>query len=175
MAETRAPSAYALTAAMSALTEARQRLREIDPGMEDDWQLYQDCLDGESGDAMHIVERIIEASIEADTMADAAKLRKLDIAERQARFEKRRDTLRGVAQSVLEALNLRRLERPTYTASLRTMPAPLIVDEQMLPEQWFRVKREPLRAEIRKELASGGEIDGALLGNASTGISIRTK
>jgi hypothetical protein len=170
-----APSSYALTAAMSALAQARDRLREIDPGLEDDWQLYQDCLDGESGDAMQIIERLIEASIDADSMADAAKLRKLDIAERQGRFEKRRDTLRSVVQSALEALNMRKLERPTYTASLRAVPAPLIVDEAALPDQWWRIKREPMRAEIKKELASGGDVEGCLLGNASTGISIRTR
>jgi Siphovirus Gp157 len=169
------PSSWALTQAMGTLSAARERLREIDPGLEDDWQLYQDCLDGESGDAMQIIERVIEASIEADSMADATKLRKMDIAERQARFEKRRDTLRTVALSALEALNMRKMERPAWTASLRANQPPLIVDETALPEQWFRTKREPLRAEIRKELANGTEIEGAVLGNASTGISIRTR
>ena len=170
-----APSSWALTRAMGELMAARERLREIDPGLEDDWQLYQDTLDGESGDALQIVERLIEASIEADTMADAAKLRKLDIAERQARFEKRRDTLRGIAQQALEALNLPRLERAAWTASLRKLPAPLIVDEEALPDEWWKTKREPMKAEIRKELASGGEVAGAQLGNSATGISIRTR
>lgn len=175
MSGTRAPSAYALQAAMTALLEARERLLAVDATIDDDARLLADMLEGEAGEAMTIIERVIEASIDADSMADAAKLRKLDITERQARFEKRRDTLRSVALSALEALNLKRIERPAWTASLRAMPAPLLVDEAALPEQWFRTKREPLKAEIRKELASGGEIEGAQLGNAATGISIRTR
>ena len=171
----RAPSSYALTRAMGELMAQRERLLAIDANIDDDAKLLADMLESETGDALQIIERVIEASIDADTMADAAKLRKLDIAERQARFEKRRDTLRGIAQQALEALNLQRLERPTWTASLRKLPAPLIVDEEALPEQWFRIKREPMRAEIRKELAGGNEIDGALLGNSSTSITIRTK
>jgi hypothetical protein len=174
-ADARAPSGWALTQAMSALTEARERLLAIDASIDEDTRLLADMLEGESGDAMQIIERVIEASIDADSMADAAKLRKLDIAERQARFEKRRDTLRGIAQSALEVLNLKRMERPAWTANLRQLPAPLLVDEAALPEEWFRTKREPMRAEIRKELASGGDIDGCQFGNAATGISIRTK
>lgn len=170
-----APSAWALQNAMTALMQARERLLAIDPGAEDDWQLYQDCLDGETGDAMQILERIIEASIEADTMADATKMRRMDLAERLARFEKRRDTLRAIALSALEALNLKRIERPAWTASLRQMPAPLLVDEAALPAEWFRVKKEPMKAGIRKELENGGTVDGCQLGNPSTGISVRTR
>jgi Gp157 protein len=171
----RGPSGYALEKAMGELMAARERLLAIDPTIDDDARLLADMLEGEAGDALQIVERLIEASIEADTMADAAKLRKTDIAERQVRFELRRDKLRAIALSALEALNLKRLERPAWTASIRQVPAPLIVDEAALGDEWWRVKREPMRAEIRKALASGDDVDGAQFGNASTGISVRTR
>lgn len=171
----RAPSGFALTRAMGELMAQRERLLAIDANIDDDAKLLADMLESETGDALQIIERVIEASIDADTMADAAKLRKLDIAERQARFEKRRDTLRGIALQALEVLNLQRLERPTWTASLRKLPAPLIVDEEALPDEWWKISRSPMKAEIRKELASGGEVAGAQLGNSATGISIRTR
>lgn len=171
----RAPGPYALTRAMSELAQARERLLAIDPTMDGDAQLLADMLDSETGDAMQIVERLIEASIEADTLADGAKARKADAAERQARFERRRDALRSVILRVLEALNLPRLERPGWTVSIRQIPAPLLVDEAALPDEWFRLERKPELALIRKELASGGDVEGCQFGNASTGLSVRTR
>ncbi len=169
------PSGYALERAMVELMQARERLLAIDPTMDSDDRLMADMLEGEAGDALAIVERLIEASIDADGLADMAKARKLEIAERQARFERRRDVLRLIAQSALDALGLKKLERPTWTASIGVRPAPLIVDEMQLTDEWFRTKREPLRAEIRKALAAGAEIAGAQLGNAATGITVRTR
>ena len=169
------PSSWALQNAMTVLLEARDRLLTIDASIDDDAKLLADMLEGEEGDALAVVERVIDASVEADAMAAAAKLRKTDLSERQARFEKRRDALRQIAHDALTALNLKRLERPAWTASLRQMPEPLIVDEEAIGEEWWRVKREVMRAEIRKALASGDKVEGAQLGNASTGISIRTR
>jgi hypothetical protein len=161
--------------AMTALVEARERLRAIDPTIDDDAQLLADMLEGETVDAFDIIDRLVEASIHTENMARAAEARKMELAERQARFKRRSDSMRAIVQSVLEAVNMRKLERPAYTASLRQIPAPLILDEAALGEEWFRTKREPMKAEIRKELASGGDVEGAQLGNASTGISIRTR
>lgn len=171
----RAPSGYAMERAMVELMQARERLLAIDPTIDEDQQLLADMLDGEGGDAMQILERLIEASIDADGLADAAKARKGEIAERQARFERRRDALRFIAQQALDALGLKRLERATWTASIAVRPPPLIVDEAALPDEWFRTKREPMRAEIRKAIAGGSEIVGAQLGNAATGITVRTR
>ena len=171
-----APSSYRLEEAMSVLMQVRQRLlEEAGPELDDDQQLLADMLDAEGGDAMQVLERLVDASLEADAMADAAKARKADMAERQARFERRRDTLRSIAKSALEALNLKKLETATWTASLRTNPPPLAIYVDLLPADWFRITREPMKGEIRKALAAGQEIEGAEFGNADVGITIRTR
>jgi hypothetical protein len=171
-----APSAFAVMRAVSTMQQARERLVALCPDIEGDEQLYSDMLEGESGDAIEILERLVEASIEADTMAQAARQRLDDLLLRHTRWERRRDALRTVALDALCALTLKRLVRPAWTISLRQQQPPLLIDEAVLPDQWWRSgKREPKRAEIRAALGDGQVIDGAQLGNPGIGISVKTK
>jgi hypothetical protein len=170
-----APSPHAVMHAVSTLQQVRERLLALCPDIADDERLFADMLEGEGGSAIQILERLVEASIEADTLAEGAKRRAADLAERHARFERRRDALRSVALDALCALTLRRLERPAWTISVRQQPAPLLLDEAALPDQWWRTKREPMRGDIRQALSAGAAIEGAQLGNPGIGISVKTK
>ena len=172
----RQPSAYAMERALSVLKELRFQLMEIDPSIGEDETLLIDMLDGEGGDAMQILERLIDSSIEANVLADAAKARRADLAERQARFERRRDIMRTMAQSALEALEIRKLERAEWTASLANRPPKVVItDESLIPDEFMRVRREPDKAALLPKLKAGHTVDGAELSNGGIGITIRTK
>ncbi len=171
----RAPSSYRVMNAVMELAQVREMLLAIDPTIEDDPALFQDLLDGEGGDNLAVIERLIEASIETDALADAAKLRLADLAERRARFERRRDAYRAVALKALEAINLKRLERPTWTASIGNRPPKVMVNEDALPDRWFRVKREADKAALATALKAGETIDGATLSNGGVGLTVRTR
>ena len=143
---------------------------------DDDQQLLADMLDAEGGDAMQVLERLVDASLEADAMADAAKARKADMAERQARFERRRDTLRSIAKSALEALNPQEAGDRDMDGIAAAEPAATgHLWGPVTSADWFRITREPMKGEIRKALAAGQEIEGAEFGNADVGITIRTR
>jgi hypothetical protein len=172
---TDAPGPRSVMRAVSTLQQIAEQLRELCPDIEDDDALFSDTLQGEAPDALAVIERLIDASLAAADMAELAHVRLTDLAERKARFEKRRDAYRQVALQMMEAVNLKKLERPHFTASLGQKPAPLILDEEALDRSWFRVKREPLRAEIRKMLGMGQDIPGAQLGNPAAGLTVRTK
>ena len=169
------PSSYAVMNAVNELEQVRDQLVAICPDIEQDEALFADMLEGEAGDSLRIIEHLIDASVESDALADAVTARQKDLAERKVRFEKRRDAYRTVALQVLERINLRKLERASWTASIRALPPPVHIDETVLPEVWWRTKREPMKAEIRKALLAGDPVDGAQLGNAATGLSIRTR
>lgn len=172
---TDAPGPRSVMRAVSTLQQIAEQLRALCPDIEDDDALFSDTLQGEAPDALAVIERLIDASLAAADMAELAHVRLTDLAERKARFEKRRDAYRQVALQAMEAVNLKKLERPHFTASLRQMPAPLIIDEAALPDDAFRIKREPDRATIRKVLMDGGIVSGAQLGNPATGLTVRTK
>ena len=171
-----APSAFRLEQAMSALMEKRDQLLREYPEMADDDRLLSDMLDGESGDAMEVIDRVIRAAIEADMLAKGAKERRNEIAERQARFERRRDNLRAMAFAAFEAIGMSKREAPDFTASIRAGTASVVItDEKLLPEALIRVKREPDKTLIGAALKNGREVPGATLSNPMPTIAIRTK
>jgi Siphovirus Gp157 len=173
---TTAPSSYRVMNAANELETVRAQLIAICPDIEDDPTLFADMLEGEAGDALKVIERLIEASIANDGLADMVKARQADLAERKARFERRRDACRTVAQQVLERINLKRLERPAWTASVANRPPRvLITDESALDDTYIRIKREPDKAMIAAALKAGDSVPGATLSNGGVGLTVRTR
>ncbi len=161
---------------MSVLMAARERLLADEPGIEQDEKLYLDCLDGQSGDAFEIIDRIVHAAIEAEDLAEQASRRMADIAERRARFKRRTEQLRGVAFAMLDALAIPKFERADYTASIRPgQPHVVITDEAALPPETVRIKREPDKLLIGALLKAGSAVPGAELSNAGSSLTIRTR
>ncbi len=172
----RPPSSYRVMNAVMELAQVREMLLAIDPTIEDDQALFQDLLEGEGGDNLAVIERLIEASIESDALADAAKLRLADLAERRARFERRSAAYRAVALQALESINLKRLEKPAWTASVANRPPKVVItDETALLPHFIRTKTEPDKALIAAALKNGVTVDGAVLSNPERGITIRTR
>jgi hypothetical protein len=171
-----APSSYRMEQAMSVLLAVRQRLLQDDPDLADDERLFADMLEGESGDAMEVLDRVLRAAVYAKTMAKAAKERAAEIGERAARYERREASLRGAAFAVLDALGLPKRELPDLTASIRAgQPAVVITDETALPEVFVRVKREPDKTLIGAALRAGREVPGAVMNNSMPTLTVRVK
>lgn len=170
------PSPFAVQRAMTVLLEARERLLTVEPGIEQDERLYLDCLDGESGDAFEIIDRIIAAAIDAEALAEHASRRMAEIAERRARFKRRNEQLRGVAFAMLEALGITKLERADYSAAIRAgSPHVIVTDAAALPDAMVRVKREPDKTLIGTALKAGNTVDGAQLSNSAPALTIRVR
>ena len=172
----RAPSGYALTRAMGELMAARERLLAEDATIAEDDRLFHDLLEGETDNALEILERVIRLSIESDNLAKAAKLRKDELAEREDRFRKRRDGLRAMAFSALDCLRPLKIEREDFTASIRNgQPVVIVTDMDKLPAAFVRTKVEPDKTLIGAALKAGNTVDGATLSNSPPNIAIRTK
>jgi hypothetical protein len=170
-------SSYAVQQAMTALAQARERLLAIDPDMGEDQTLLADCLEGEAeGDPFAVIDRLVAAAIHANDMAEIAHVRATELAERKARFKRRNEQLRGVVQEMLTALDIRKLERVQYTASIRAgTPHVVVTDIDDLPEIYVRTKREPDKAAILAALNEGYEFDGATKSNAPPSLMIKTR
>jgi hypothetical protein len=172
------PGAFAVQRAMVALQQARERLLAIDPDIGEDQTLLADCLEGEAeGDPFAVIDRLVAAAIHANDMAEIAHVRATELAERKARFKRRNEQLRGVVQDMLEALSLKRLERPGFTASIRAgTPRVVITDEAAVHMAGFiRTTVETDRAAISAALKAGVEVAGATLSNAPDTLALRTR
>ena len=145
------------------------------PELNEDEDLRHDMLEGETG--LHeLVSRALDARADALGMADAIKKRMTDLRERKARYDRRTQALGELIQSLMEIANIRKLELPEATVSVRRAPDKIvIVDEAAVPPGFFRIRRELDKAALKKALAAGEEVPGATLSNGGETISVRVK
>ena len=124
-----APNSWEVMNAGNELAEVRARLIAICPDIEDDQTLFADMLEGEAPDAIAVIERLIDAAVAADALADAAKIRQDNLALRKARFEKQSEAYRAVALQQLERINLRKLQRAQWTASIANRAGKVVITD----------------------------------------------
>lgn len=137
-------SPYKLTAAM---VEAQKLIAELP----DDERLRHDMIEGET-DAFEHLDAYAEQAI-----ADAALVKVA--RERAKRLEARSERSRAVVAAILQGLQLKRVERALFTASLgqRTEVVEVLTNEA-LPSAFVRTA--PDKVLIGKTLRAGERVPG---------------
>ena len=144
------------------------------PDLQEDEILRADMLEGSTdlNDFLRATERKRQ---EAVSMAEAIDINMEALNQRRNRFKHRDEALRSLMFKLLEWGNLKRVELPEATISIRAgTPRVVIVDEAAIPDALCRFRREPDKVKIKAALADG-EVNGAALSNAEPTISIRVK
>ncbi len=111
------------------------------------------------------------------TLASALGLRIQDMQSRLARIEQRADRKRGLVSYVMGRTEIKKLEQPEFTVSVRATPRQLVIqDEKLIPEAFWVPQLPKLdRRRLSTALAADPSIPGAILDNGGTTISVRTK
>lgn len=113
------------------------------PELAEDEALRSDVIEGET-DLHSVLTRLVRIAADADDMAAAIKTRKAALTERQARFERREEAIRSLITSLMGRADLSKLVLPEATLSVAARkPRPQVFDEAQLPEELWRVRREP--------------------------------
>jgi len=154
-----------------------ERLRVTYPQIweDGDEQLLLDSLEGETD--FHrvlaaVVRRICEAEACAEGIGDLIR----EVRERQARFERRSDAMRALAFKLMTQAEVRKLELPQATLSIRAgTPKVIITDESALPFECVRLKREPNKVAIKEHIERGEQVPGAEMSNREDVLSVRIK
>lgn len=146
------------------------------PELQEDTLALADTLDGISM-LPDVLASLLRSAIEDEAIADT--LSNVIIKanqERRDRFERRAAKRRQMVQALMEQAGMTKLERPDLTASIRNVPPGVVItDEAALPDQFIKITRTPKKADIRDALGRGETVEGALLGNASQTLTIRTR
>lgn len=165
--------------AFTELAQTAQQLLAVDQNMpEDDQRLWQDMLEAESlGDPLLVLDRLVHEALLAEHYAQAVHDYTAQLSERHARYERRADKLREVLANMLEQLQLKSLERPTYTATMRAgIPAVRPTREaEAMPPRFQRLTVSIDTAALKAALKAGEKDVPAEWSNAKPILTIRVR
>jgi len=143
----------------------------------DDEETYLDTLDGAT-DALDLLDREI-ASEQADRAFVAALADHIKALKARAdRIDMRADARRKAQLLILNAIGLRKVERPLATLSLRAGSVSVqITDEAAIPSQLCTIKTStsPDKAAMRAQIEAGETVPGAELVRGDETLSVRIK
>lgn len=145
------------------------------PELVDDPQALSDTLDGETG-LLDAIDVLIRASRADEAMESALDGMIGEMRERKARIGSRAAKQREAALALMQAADIKKLERPDFTATVSAGRAKVtIADESLIPSQFTRTKVEPDKTAIKAALDAGLVVAGAVLGNVEPILTIRTR
>ncbi len=159
------------------LAEEYRRIRETllaqYPELADDAEALADTLDGLTS-AHDVIARLIRHSLE--DMASSGALRDLEkqYSDRRERLVRRAMARKEAAFKLMSAIGERSIKRPEFSLSIAPGRAKVIVtDRTLLPEDYFRIKREPNLEAIREAIDGGEVVPGATLSNREENLTVR--
>jgi hypothetical protein len=141
----------------------------------DELDLFWDTLDGET-DVMDLVSNVLVEINEAEAGMIACHEMAKRYSERRSLHDARKVRLNQMLKTILLCANQSKIPHPLGTVSLRKgTESVAITNEKEIPSQLCRTTVTPDKAEIKKQLQAGVQIDGAELVTGPQTISVRMK
>lgn len=150
-------------------------LLAVYPELAEDETLRADTLEGAT-DINGILAKLVQEREAAYGMAEGVKVPVDDLRQRKARLERRGDGYGEAIERVMNAAGLSKVILPNATLSISNAPPSVTVaDEQAIPDQFWRVKREIDKPAINAAVKAGEEIPGVAVSNGATRLTVRVK
>jgi hypothetical protein len=162
-----------LTFAATTYRTLRDRIRAQDPQIDE--QTLADTVEGLT-DVHEILQAIVRAALADEALATGPKCRISDMQCRLDRLQDRTAKRRQIAKDVMVELDLKKLNAPDFTASLRPgMPA-LVLNEDAVPSIYWQPGEPRLkRQELAVDHKQGAEVAGATLSDPEPVLSVRVR
>ena len=163
-----------LTFAAINYSTIRDRIRAHDPQIDE--QTLADTVEGLT-DLHEILQAVVRAALADEAMATGLKCRISDMQDRLHRLQDRAAKRRQIAKDVIVELDLKKLEAPDFTASIRPgMPALVVLNEDAVPKTYWEPGEPRLRRQVlASDLKDGAEVAGATLSNPEPVLSVRVR
>jgi len=152
----------------------RDRIRAQDPQIDE--QTLADTVEGLT-DVHEILGAVVRAALADEALATGLKCRISDMQGRLDRLQDRAAKRRQIAKDVMVELDLKKLNAPDFSASIREgMPSLIVLNEDAVPSIYWQPSEPRLkRQELAYELKQGAEIEGVALSNPEPVLSVRTR
>lgn len=140
----------------------------------DDDEARADAVEGETN-LNEAISDAVKRLAELESMGVAIMGMISDLNARKVRFEAQYERIRTAIGMAMEAVNLRKLELPVATISLKAVPPKVeITDESIIPAVFFKTQEPRLdKREVMKALKDKKDVPGAILSNGGLTISVR--
>jgi hypothetical protein len=159
---------------MLALKEARLTAELIDKyrfTLDDETKMTM--IEGET-DLLTMIDRLLFDIAETEGLSAGVTIAMEEMAVRKKRFGERREKLRELLLHIMQLAEVRSLERPVATLSVRVAPPRVVVvEEGDVPAEFLKVKTEIDKAKINEFMKRGNRVPGCELSNSPETISIR--
>lgn len=157
------------TMAAAALIE---QLRELIA--DDDLDVIANTIEGET--SLHLaIEKAFGRLAELNGLMDGIAGMMASLKDRGERFEKQRDRIREMIVVAMEVGQIKRMETPLGTISLRsTPPSVQVIDEAAIPARFWKPSDPKLdRRALLSALKADEAVPGATLSNGGSTIQVR--
>jgi len=151
----------------------RERLLIEDTDIDE--QTLADTTEGLT-DLHELLAAIVRGALEDETLAHMLKTRMSEMADRLERFQHRAEKRRQLVRDVMLETDIKKLQMPDFTASLRNAPPHVVVtDETLIPETFWENRPHLRKRELLDALKDGQQVEGASLSNPGMSLSVRTR
>jgi Siphovirus Gp157 len=163
-----------LTFAVATYRTIRDRIRAQDTQIDE--QTLADTVEGLT-DLHEILHAVIRAALADEALARGLKCRLSDMQGRLQRLEVRASKRRQIARDVMIELDLKKLNAPDFSASIREgIPSLMVLNEDAVPSIYWQPSEPRLkRQELAYELKQGADIDGVALSDPEPVLSVRVR
>ena len=163
-----------LTASRIHYKTVRERLAAEDPSLDE--QTLADTVEGLT-DLHEILQAVIRAALADEALASGLKGRIGEMEDRLGRLQDRAAKRRQIAKEVMAELDIKKLQAPDFTASIRSgLPSLMVINENEIPSIYWEPRDPKLdRVSLLADLKQGTEVQGAALSNPEPILSVRTR
>lgn len=155
-------------------THIRERIRAQDP--EIDEQTLADTVEGLT-DLHDIIQAVVRSALLDEALARGLKCRIADMQARLDRLQDRASKRRQIAKDVMVHLDLKKINAPDFTVSIRDgSPSLIVINEDEVPKIYWQPGEPRLkRQQLAEDLKQGEEIAGAELSDPEPILTVRTR
>lgn len=140
----------------------------------EDPDFIRDAIEGETS-LIEIVAALAAADGEDDAIIEGINIYQKKLTDRKSRIEIRKDIRRALIASAMDLAELKKLETPAGTISLKAVaPKAIVNDESAIPSEYFETPPPKLnKTALTAALKECRNIPGATLSNGGSTIQIR--
>ena len=152
----------------------RDCIKARDPDIDE--QTLSDTVEGLT-ELPDIIEANIRSAVVDEALAKGLRCRIAEMQDRLSRLQDRASKRRQIAKDVMVELDIKKINAPDFTASVRPgLPALQVLNEEDVPPMYWQPSEPHLnRQELTRDLKQGVEVAGATLSEPDPVLSVRVR